>query len=199
LASLVEMTLFVAPGSTSTCVSGMTETLGVLGELPDVRPRKMSPLGQSSIHEANRSGSVPVRACPTFGHDLEGFLMSEGSARVAAVLGNAIGAHEGSGTQDVLLRALAPLTGLELMRAARPKAHRDRDLCSGPARLTQALGITGVLDGSDLVTGAGGFRIVDDGTPPPAAPVVGTRIGISQAVDEPWRWYVPDDPNVSRR
>ncbi len=99
----------------------------------------------------------------------------------------------------VLLRALAPLTGLEAMRAARPKAHRDRDLCSGPARLTQALGITGVLDGSDLVTGAGGFRILDDGTPPPAQPVVGKRIGISQAVDEPWRWYVPDDPNVSRR
>lgn len=111
---------------------------------------------------------------------------------------NAVCGEEGEGVA-VLLRALAPLTGLAAMRVARPKVHRDRDLCSGPARLTQALGITGVLDGSDLVTGAGGFRIVDDGTPPPVEPVVATRIGISHAVDELWRWYVPGDPNVSRR
>lgn len=99
----------------------------------------------------------------------------------------------------VLLRALAPLTGLEAMRAARPKARRDRELCSGPARLTQALGITGVHDGIDLVTGEGGFHIVDDGTPPPSAPVVSARVGISRAADEPWRWYVAGDPNVSKR
>lgn len=99
----------------------------------------------------------------------------------------------------VLLRALAPMGGVEAMRQARPKAKRDRDLCSGPARLTQALGISGVHDGIDLVTGAGGYRIVDDGTPPPAEPVATGRIGISHAVDEPWRWYVADDPNVSRR
>ena len=98
----------------------------------------------------------------------------------------------------VLLRALAPLSGLETMRVARPKAHRDRDLCSGPARLTQAMGISGVHDGIDLVTGNGGFRIVDDGTPPPAEPVATGRIGISRAVDETWRWYVPGDLNVSR-
>ena len=105
-------------------------------------------------------------------------------------------AHEGVA---VLLRALAPLTGLEAMRAARPKAHRDRDLCSGPARLTQALGIGGVHDGIDLVTGKGGFRIVDDGSPPPLEAVVTGRVGISRAGEEPWRWYVPGDPNVSRR
>ena len=99
----------------------------------------------------------------------------------------------------VLLRALAPLTGIEAMRAARPGVRRDRDLCSGPARLTQALGITGVHDGIDLVTGNGGFRIVDDGISPPAEPVVSGRVGISRAVDEPWRWYVAGDPNVSRR
>ncbi len=99
----------------------------------------------------------------------------------------------------VLLRALAPLTGVEAMRVARPKAHRDRDLCSGPARLAQALGISGAQDGIDLVTGAGGYRIVDDGTSPPLEPVVTRRVGISHAMDEPWRWYVADDPNVSRR
>lgn len=99
----------------------------------------------------------------------------------------------------VLLRALAPLSGLDAMRVARPKARRDRDLCSGPARLAQALGINGAQDGIDLVTGDGGVRIVDDGMPPPDEPVVTGRVGITRAVDEPWRWYVAGDPNVSHR
>ncbi|MEX2659462.1 MAG: DNA-3-methyladenine glycosylase [Acidimicrobiales bacterium] len=98
----------------------------------------------------------------------------------------------------VLLRALAPLRGLDEMRSSRPAARRDRDLCSGPARLCQALGIDGRHDGVDLVSGAAGTTIVDDGTAPPPVPVVTTRVGISQAVDEPWRWYVPGDPHVSR-
>jgi DNA-3-methyladenine glycosylase len=99
----------------------------------------------------------------------------------------------------VLLRALAPLTGLAAMRAARPACRNDRDLCRGPARLCQALGIDRTQDGVDLVTGVGGFRIVDDGTPPPAAPVATPRVGITRAVAEPWRWYVAGDPHVSRR
>jgi DNA-3-methyladenine glycosylase len=98
----------------------------------------------------------------------------------------------------VLLRALAPLEGLEAMRADRPRARRDRDLANGPARLTQALGISGVDDGADLVTGDGGIVIVDDGTPPPAHPVVTPRIGITKAAAEPWRFYVPGDQHVSR-
>jgi DNA-3-methyladenine glycosylase len=111
---------------------------------------------------------------------------------------NAVCGEEDEGI-GVLLRALAPLTGLDAMRAARAKAHRDRDLCSGPARLTQALGITGAHDGIDIVTGTGGFRIIDDGTPPPHERVATARVGIRHAADEPWRWYVPGDPNVSRR
>jgi len=111
---------------------------------------------------------------------------------------NAVCGETGEGIA-VLLRALAPLTGLEAMRLARPKARRDRDLCSGPARLTQAMGIAGRHDGIDLVTGTGGFRIVDDGTPPPREPVSTGRVGISRAIGEPWRWYVPGDVNVSRR
>jgi DNA-3-methyladenine glycosylase len=98
----------------------------------------------------------------------------------------------------VLLRALAPIDGLELMRAARgPAAKRDRDLCSGPAKLCQAFGIDREQDGADLVDGHE-VRVVDDGTPPPAEPGVSPRIGISVAVDEPWRWFVPGDPNLSR-
>lgn len=97
----------------------------------------------------------------------------------------------------VLLRALAPLTGLDAMRAARPACRNDRDLCRGPARLCQALGITGAQDGVDLVDG-GLLAIVDDGTPPPAQPAVSPRIGISRAAEEPWRWYVAGDRHVSR-
>lgn len=99
----------------------------------------------------------------------------------------------------VLLRALAPLSGLETMRALRPKAHRDRDLCSGPGRLTQAMGINGMHDGIDLVNGSDGLWIIDDGMPPPCDLVPTARIGISRAVGEAWRWHVPGDLNVSRR
>lgn len=111
---------------------------------------------------------------------------------------NAVCGEEDEGI-GVLLRALAPLTGLDAMRTARAKARRDRDLCSGPARLTQALGITGAHDGIDIVTGTGGFRIIDDGTPLPDTLVATGRVGIRHAADAPWRWYVPGDPNVSRR
>jgi DNA-3-methyladenine glycosylase len=111
---------------------------------------------------------------------------------------NPVCGEEGEGVA-VLLRALAPLTGLAAMRAARTNCRSDRDLCRGPARLCQALGIDRAQDGIDLVGGASGFSIVDDGMPPPAAPVATTRVGITRAADEPWRWYVPDDPHVSRR
>ena len=83
--------------------------------------------------------------------------------------------------------------------SVRPFCRRDRDLCRGPGRLCQALGIDGALDGADLVEGTGGVTIVDDGTPPPARPVATLRVGISHAADKPWRWYVPGDPHVSRR
>ena len=99
----------------------------------------------------------------------------------------------------VLLRALAPLNGLDAMRTARPACRRDRDLCRGPARLCQAMGIDAAQDGVDLVSGRGGFSIVDDGMPPPDVPTVTERIGITRAMDKLWRWYVPGDPHVSRR
>src|SRR5438876_4969385 len=74
--------------------------------------------------------------------------------------------HGGGGA--VLLRALHPLDGLEAMWSRRPKANRERDLCSGPARLAQSLALTGDLDGADL--SAGPVLLVDDGLPPPADP-----------------------------
>jgi len=111
---------------------------------------------------------------------------------------NTVFGEDGVGV-GVLLRAAEPIAGLDLMRAARPAAKRDRDLCSGPGRLCQAFGIDRRLDGADLVTGSEGFTIVDDGVPPPADPIVGPRIGIRHAVDAPWRWHVSDHAHVSRR
>lgn len=98
----------------------------------------------------------------------------------------------------VLLRALQPLEGIDAMRSARgPAARRDRDLCSGPAKLAQALGLHGLHDGVDLLAD-GPVGLYDDGTPPPAEPVQTTRIGLSAGAEHPWRWYVPGDPNISR-
>lgn len=99
----------------------------------------------------------------------------------------------------VLLRAGAPVSGLDAMWAARPAARRERDLCSGPAKLCQALGLTGEFDGADLVAGDLGVRLCSDGTESPADPGIGPRIGISAAAEHPWRWWVPGDPNVSVR
>ncbi len=97
----------------------------------------------------------------------------------------------------VLIRALHPLSGLEAMRAARPRARRDRDLCNGPAKLCQALGIAGWANGADLVTGAQGLSLVGDGTGPPARPAVRPRVGITAGQELPWRFSVPGDPHVS--
>ena len=110
---------------------------------------------------------------------------------------NAVCGEEGEGL-GVLLRAAEPLEGLEAMRLARPAARRDIDLASGPGKLSQAFGITRAFDGADLVEAASGITIVSDGVPPPAEPVVGARIGISRAIDFPWRWHVADNPHVSR-
>jgi DNA-3-methyladenine glycosylase len=104
----------------------------------------------------------------------------------------------GERAHAVLLRAGAPLTGLELMGSRRPKAARDRDLAAGPGRLGQAFGADRSLDGTSLVRGP--LRIVDDGTPPPPVPGVSARIGLAAGKGEklPYRFYVPGDENVSR-
>ncbi len=105
--------------------------------------------------------------------------------------------------QAVLLRALAPVSGLEAMHRARPAARRDVDLANGPAKLCQALGITGADDGANLVAPAPRGRasehifLADDGVAPPAVPGSGPRVGITRAVDWPWRFWVPGDLHVS--
>jgi DNA-3-methyladenine glycosylase len=99
-------------------------------------------------------------------------------------------AHKGSA---VLIRALEPLAGLDLM-AERRGLTDPRLLCSGPGRLSQALGITRELDG----------RMLDQPPFAVSAPeaalevMTGARIGITKAVDEPWRFGLRGSRFLSR-
>jgi DNA-3-methyladenine glycosylase len=106
-----------------------------------------------------------------------------------------------SGTA-VLLRALEPTEGLEAMRARRPAARRATDLCSGPARLTQALGIDRALDGADLLRGDALWIEPATRRALPAERIAAApRIGVGYAGDwarRPLRFFVRGDPNVSR-
>jgi DNA-3-methyladenine glycosylase len=110
---------------------------------------------------------------------------------------NAVTSRDGE-AGAVLIRALAPLRGIDAMRAARPAARRLVDVANGPAKACQALGIDGAFDGADLVAADRGIAIVDDGVAPPDVPTVGPRVGISVAVEAPWRFSVPDDPHRSK-
>lgn len=99
----------------------------------------------------------------------------------------------------VLIRALEPIGAIAAIRAARPRITHDRLLCSGPGRLTQALGIDRGFDGADLVTGFSGVTILDDGIEPPAEPGTSVRIGLSKAADLQLRFYVAGNAYVSGR
>jgi DNA-3-methyladenine glycosylase len=99
---------------------------------------------------------------------------------------------EGRGAA-VLLRAVAPTRGLDLMRERRG-TDVERQLCSGPGKVCAAFGIDGAMNGSALGTGPVRLR---SGTPV-ADVVVGPRIGISVATDKPWRFGVAGSPHLSR-
>ena len=111
---------------------------------------------------------------------------------------NAVCGDTGKG-YGVLLRAMEPLEGLELMGEARKHPSRPRDLASGPGRLGQAMGMDKSFDGADLVTADRGIWIASDGLLPPAFPGITPRIGIRHAAELPWRWQVRGNIHVSGR
>ncbi|MFL5826917.1 MAG: DNA-3-methyladenine glycosylase [Thermoleophilaceae bacterium] len=109
---------------------------------------------------------------------------------------NAVSEEEGLGAA-VLIRALEPIDGIELMRLRR-RVDGVNDLCSGPGKLTQALGIWLDLNGTPL-TGGGPIDFLPrpaDSRPPEV--VLGERIGITRAVDLPWRFCDATSSSVSR-
>jgi DNA-3-methyladenine glycosylase len=110
---------------------------------------------------------------------------------------NVVCGEEGVATA-VLLRGVTPLAGLEAMRARRPKARSDRELCAGPGRICQAFALDRDFDGADLVTGDRGVTILDDGVDPPDEPGVSVRIGLTAGAEFPWRYYVRGSIGLSR-
>jgi DNA-3-methyladenine glycosylase len=108
---------------------------------------------------------------------------------------NAVAEPEGVGAA-VLIRALEPLRGVEAMRARRG-LHGVEDLCSGPGKLTQALGVGVDLNGTDLVRGPIRLLAAPDGRDAPRV-VSGPRVGITKAAELPWRFCAAQSRFVSR-
>jgi DNA-3-methyladenine glycosylase len=108
---------------------------------------------------------------------------------------NAVCDHVDSGAA-VLIRALEPLDGIEVMRARR-RVSRDEDLCNGPGKLTQALGIGLELNRTSLLDGPIRIEPRPPGWEAPELDI-GKRIGITKAVDLDWRFCARGNRHVSR-
>jgi len=101
---------------------------------------------------------------------------------------------EGGRAEAALVRALEPTRRLDVMRERRG-VDEPRALCSGPGKLCQALGIARVHDG--LALDEPPFELLARESEPELA--VGARIGISRAVEQPWRYGLAGSPFLSRR
>jgi DNA-3-methyladenine glycosylase len=102
----------------------------------------------------------------------------------------------------VLLRAGDIIEGTDIARLRRPTARTDRDLARGPARLAAALGLGRAQNGVDLCAPDSPVRLLRLARPGPAnspAKVIrtGPRVGINQAADRPWRFWLDGEPSVS--
>ncbi len=100
---------------------------------------------------------------------------------------------EAGRAEAALVRALEPTAGLATMRERRG-LDSSRALCSGPGKLCQALGISRTLDGLPLDEPP--FELLARESEPPLA--VGPRIGITRAVEQPWRYGLAGSPFLSR-
>jgi len=96
----------------------------------------------------------------------------------------------------VLIRALEPVEGVDIMRARRPKARSDRDLASGPGKLTRALGITREHTGKDMTRGD--LVVVAQPVATPFEIAVTPRVGITKCADLPLRFIMKGNRFVSR-
>ncbi len=103
---------------------------------------------------------------------------------------NAVCEGEGVGSA-VLVRALRPVEGEPLMQRRR---GRTTDLCNGPGRLTQALGVDLSFDGRDLTSGN---LTISVGQTPEGEIVATTRIGITRGTELPWRYLIEGERDVS--
>lgn len=114
---------------------------------------------------------------------------------------NVVARDESASAGAVLIRALEPVEGVDVMRERRGSTDPDRRLCSGPARLCQALAIDRTFDAHDLTAGVGLW--LSEGALEPAESVAsGPRVGVGYAgegwADRPWRFWLAGNPSVSR-
>ena len=107
---------------------------------------------------------------------------------------NAVAEPEGEAAA-VLIRAIEPTAGLEAMRQRRGE-RPDEDLCSGPGKLTDALGIGLDVNGADLT--AEPFLLLPPGPGWSGQVAIGPRVGITKAVERPWRFSLAGSDFVSR-
>jgi DNA-3-methyladenine glycosylase len=107
---------------------------------------------------------------------------------------NAVAEPEGAAAA-VLIRALEPTAQVDLMRTRRGE-RPDTDLCSGPGKLTEALGIDLEANNADLT--ADPFLLLPPEPGWNGRVVTGPRVGITKAVERPWRFSLADSPFVSR-
>ena len=103
---------------------------------------------------------------------------------------NVVCEGEGVGSA-VLVRALRPIEGEPLMQRRRGRAT---DLCNGPGRLTQALGVDLSFDGRDLTQGD---LKISEGQTPAGQIISTTRIGITRGTELPWRYLIEGERDVS--
>lgn len=111
---------------------------------------------------------------------------------------NVVGGDVGTATA-VLLRAVEPVSGLDVIGLRRPKAKSERDLTNGPAKICEAFAITRALDGADLTKKTSPIGIFFDGIKPPADPATGPRTGIREGRELPWRYWIKENLFVSRQ
>jgi DNA-3-methyladenine glycosylase len=148
--------------------------------------------GEPACHGYGTPPRPTARTTPLFGPPGVAYVYR--SYGIHAML-NAVCEPEGIAAA-VLIRAVEPVVGVDEMRRRRA-GRADRDLTSGPGKLAQAMGIGLDLDRTDLVDGP--IRIAG---PPiggrPVQLVTGIRVGITKAVELPWRFADATSPFVSR-
>jgi len=96
----------------------------------------------------------------------------------------------------VLIRALEPAAGIDLMRQRRPAAKKPEDLASGPGKLTLAMGITRAHNGADVTRGS--LVVRDPYEPREVEVAVSPRVGITKSIELPLRFFVRGNRFVSR-
>lgn len=106
---------------------------------------------------------------------------------------NIVTGEKGHGA-GVLIRAVEPVEGIDIVEKKRNKTGREAT--NGPAKLCQALSIDKMLNGHDLRSGE--LRLIPQPALQTSMITQTTRIGISEGKDVPWRFYITDNPYVSK-